>query len=177
MLNKIFPEKVNGEFEIQQNINDVENAIDKIAEKHYIKKENNEIVIIPKGLINVLGMTNPMRNYKKIIFNPVKADESLTRLDYTVYRKLSKASSVIYIIFLIIDILLIVGGFITFNSSPELALVIFGAAVFWIFISTLAFLFDYFVLFSKGAILRGFKNNVLRRVAALAKASNKNKGV
>ena len=99
MFNKIFPEQVSGETEILQNIENVETAIAKIGEGHYVKKENDTITIIPKGALNVLGMTHPIRNYRKVIFKPVKTGDFSTKLEYTVFRKLAKSSTVIYIIF------------------------------------------------------------------------------
>lgn len=170
MFNKIFPEQVSGETEILQSVKNVETAINKISEGHYVKKEDNTITIIPKGALNVLGMTHPIRNYRKIIFSPVKTGDFSTRLEYTVFRKLAKASTVIYIIFLILDIALIAGAIYTTITFSELAPLLFTAAIVWIFISGCAFLFDYFMLLSKGAVLRGFKKNILRRLTALSEA-------
>lgn len=173
MFNKIFPEKVSGTTEITQNIKNVETAVNKIGEGHYTKKEDGSITIIPKGALNVLGMTHPIRNYKKVIFKPVETGEFSTKLEYTVFRKLAKASTVIYIIFLILDIALISGTIYTTFTYSELAPVLLMATVFWVFISGCAFIFDYFVLLSKGAVLRGFKKNILRRLTTLSEAAAK----
>ena len=170
MFNKIFPEQVSGETEILQNIENVETAINKIGEGHYVKKEENTILIIPKGALNVLGMTHPMRNYRKVIFKLIKTGDFSTRLEYTVFRKLAKSSTVIYIIFLILDIALIAGAIYTTITFSEFAPLLFMAAITWIFISGCAFIFDYFMLLSKGAVLRGFKKNILRRLIALSEA-------
>ena len=170
MFNKIFPEQVSGETEILQNIENVETAINKIGEGHYVKKEENTILIIPKGALNVLGMTHPMRNYRKVIFKLIKTGDFSTRLEYTVFRKLAKSSTVIYIIFLILDIALIAGAIYTTITFSEFAPLLFMAAIAWIFISGCAFIFDYFMLLSKGAVLRGFKKNILRRLIALSEA-------
>ena len=170
MFNKIFPEQVSGETEILQNIENVETAINKIGEGHYVKKEENTILIIPKGALNVLGMTHPMRNYRKVIFKLIKTGDFSTRLEYTVFRKLAKSSTVIYIIFLILDIALIAGAIYTTITFSEFAPLLFMAAITWIFISSCAFIFDYFMLLSKGAVLRGFKKNILRRLTALSEA-------
>ncbi len=170
MFNKIFPEQVSGETEILQNIENVETAINKIGEGHYVKKEENTILIIPKGALNVLGMTHPMRNYRKVIFKLIKTGDFSTRLEYTVFRKLAKSSTVIYIIFLILDIALIAGAIYTTITFSEFAPLLFMAAITWIFISGCAFIFDYFMLLSKGAVLRGFKKNILRRLTALSEA-------
>ena len=173
MFNKIFPEQVSGETEILQSIEYVETAINKIGEGHYIKKENDVITIIPKGALNVLGMTHPIKNYKKVIFEPVEASDHSTKLKYTVFRKLAKASTVIYIIFLLLDAALIAGTIYTTITFSELAPLLFTATVGWVLISGCAFIFDYFMLLSKGAVLRGFKKNILRRLAALCEASAK----
>ncbi len=170
MFNKIFPEQVSGETEILQNIENVETAINKIGEGHYVKKEENTILIIPKGALNVLGMTHPMRNYRKVIFKLIKTGDFSTKLEYTVFRKLAKSSTVIYIIFLILDIALIAGAIYTTITFSEFAPLLFMAAITWIFISGCAFIFDYFMLLSKGAVLRGFKKNILRRLTALSEA-------
>ncbi|MCP1222906.1 hypothetical protein [Sebaldella sp. S0638] len=171
MFNKIFPEQVSGETEILQSIEHVETAINKIGEGHYVKKENGVITIIPKGALNVLGMTHPIRNYKKVIFEPVKTGDYSTKLKYTVFRKLAKASTVIYIIFLLLDVALIAGTIYTTITFSELAPLLFAATAGWVLISGCAFIFDYFMLLSKGAVLRGFKKNILRRLAALCEAS------
>ena len=171
MFNKIFPEQVSGATEIPQSIENVETAINKIGVGHYVKKENDTITIIPKGALNVLGMTHPIRNYRKVIFKPVKAGDHSTNLEYTVFRKLAKSSTVIYIIFLILDIALIAGAIYTTVTFSELAPLLYLTAAGWIFISGCAFIFDYFVLLSKGVVLRGFKKNILRRLAALSEAA------
>ena len=171
MFNKIFPEQVSGETEILQSIENVEAAIDKIGEGHYVKKENDIITIIPKGALNVLGMTHPIRNYRKVIFKPEKTGDFSTKLEYTVFRKLAKSSTVIYIIFLILELLLIAGTIYTTVTFSELAPFLLMVTIAWVVISGCAFMFDYFVLLSKGAVLRGFKKNILRRLAALSEAS------
>jgi hypothetical protein len=173
MFDKIFPEKVSGETEITQSIENVETAVNKIGEKHYVKKENGSITIIPKGAINVLGMTHPIRNYKKLIFKLTKTGDFSTKLEYTVFRKLSKASTFIYIIFLILDILLISGTIYSIFTYSELAPILLAATLGWVIISGCAFIFDYFVLLSKGAVLRGFNKNILRRLRALSEAVSK----
>ena len=173
MFNKIFPEQVTGETELLQSVENVETAINKIGEGHYIKKEDNTVTIIPKGALNVLGLTHPIRNYKKVIFKTEKTGDSSTRLEYTVFRKLAKASTVIYILFLIFDAALIAGTIYTFVTFSELAPLLFMVTVGWVIISGCAFIFDYFMLLSKGAVLRGFKKNILRRLTALSEAASR----
>ena len=71
---------------------------------------------------------------------------------------------------MIIDIALIAGTIYATVNFSEAAPLLFLSTVGWIFISSCAFIFDYFVLLSKGAILRGFKKNILRRLTALSEA-------
>ena len=179
MFNKIFPDKVEGRIETTQSIENLEKSIEKVSENHKLTKTNNEFIIIPKGVINFLGISNPMRNYKKIILKLIPKNDNKTSIEYICYRKFSKSTSVLYLIFLIMDIALITFSIISINSDNEtlfmMADLILGATVFWVGITIMAFIFDYFVLLSKGAVDRGFRKNILSRILRLSeKLSQKN---
>ena len=179
MVNKIFPEKVEGRIETDQSMENLEKSIEKISENHKLQKTNNEFIIIPKGVINFLGISNPMRNYKKIILNLIPKSDNKTSMEYICYRKFSKSTSVLYFIFLIMDIALIAFSIISLNSDNEVLFmmsdVILGATVIWVGITIMAFIFDYFILLSKGAVDRGFRKNILSRILRLSeKLSKKN---
>ena len=167
---KLFPTEIYGTQEMNLNIETVKESIKRIAGKHLLKEDGDNIKIIPTGALNPFGIAFPIKNYRELNFKLSSKSEDITNIEYSAIRKFSKSTSIIYTIFFILDLLCLITMIYFFvNGEQYIASVIAAFSVSWIIITIIAFLFDYFVLLSGKAIKRSFSNNILRRINRLGK--------
>ena len=167
---KLFPAEVHGIQDMNLNIEVVKESIRRIAGKHLLKEDGDNIKVIPTGALNPFGITFPIRNYRELNFRLSSKSDDVTNIEYSAVRKFSKSTSIIYTIFFILDLLCLVSMIYFFVTGEQYtALSIATLAIPWIIITIIAFLLDYFVLLSEKAIKRSFSNNILRRINRIGK--------
>ncbi len=171
---KLFPSEVSGTEKMDLNIKYVKEGIKKVAGKHFIKEEGDNIKIIPTGALNPFGVTFPIKNYRELNFKLSSQTDSVTNVEYSAVRKFSKSTSVIYTIFTISDLIAIAAIiYLLVTGEQEIAIYASMLAIPWIAITILSFLFDYFVILSEKAIKKSFSNNILKRVNKIGKIIEK----
>ena len=167
---KLFPAEVHDTQDMNLNIEVVKESIRRIAGKHLLKEDGNNIKIIPTGALNPFGITFPIRNYRELNFKLSSKSDDVTNIEYSAIRKFSKSTSVIYTVFLILDLLCLFSMiYFLVTGEQYIASAIAVISIPWIIITIIAFLFDYFVLLSEKAIKRSFSNNILRRINRIGK--------
>ena len=171
---RIMPVQFTGSVEMPENIETIRMAILKIGEGQYVQGKGDQIDVIPYGAWNPLGMI-PLKNYQKLVFELTKKGEGATEVVCHATRKWSSASAKLYtgtVYFLILLAVLAVGSLVlghdTSGAISTVTGVLFGVIFGISFLFGVAFLIDYFFLFSKSAIKRSIEMKILQRIAKYA---------
>ena len=165
---KLFPENIKGTVEVPENIDLIRLAILKTAEDHYIAEKDNNFLLIPSGAWNPVGMI-PIKNYKELSFQLTPKGEQATEIAYAGERKWSSISAKIYTGFTCLMVLLlgmILWGYLTDSRM----LFVVGSTLFIVFgvLFVIAFVIDYFFIFSRDSILASVEAKIIQRFVKLA---------
>ena len=93
---KLFPAEVHGIQDMNLNIEVVKESIRRIAGKHLLKEDGDNIKVIPTGALNPFGITFPIRNYRELNFRLSSKSDAVTNIEYSAVRKFSKSTSIIF---------------------------------------------------------------------------------